>query len=486
MELVQKTGRFYTRIIMQNIGIFIFIGLLSVLFHTDGWLPNENMYAISQFAYWYALPCMIAFSGGNYIGGSSGGILSVLSVCGIITANPELGILGAMISGPFGGYLWKRLENLLNKTCHAQTQMLYHNLLLGTTGCLLAGIEYYILSGISAVFTHIFNGCLHFLVTHHMTAFLSILIEPGKVFFLNNLINHGILLPAGISQAEQYGSSILFLLETNPGPGLGILLACLVCYRKKKVARSEYFTAITAEFIGGIHEVYFPVVFSDLRLLFPLILGGVTGSIWFDLMHCGTVTPVSPGSIITLLLLSEKGTVLYILCGVILSAAISFFGSLLLLRSKIREIQEEPCVPSASAPEKETVEPDTLVESDTISEQKIETVESDMTSEQKIEKIGFVCDGGMGSSAMGAALFRRCLAKHGVSGIEVKAHAADMIPNDLDLIVCQEDYYKIKQELHPKHCYVISSFTKQEEYETLVAHLITTNETMPERRGKRS
>ena len=270
----------------------------------------------------------------------------------------------------------------------------------------------------------------------------------------------------------------MFLLETNPGPGLGVLLACLVCYRKKKAARSEYFTAITAEFIGGIHEVYFPVVFSDLMLLFPLILGGVTGSIWFDLMHCGTVTPVSPGSIITLLLLSEKGTVLYILCGVILSAAISFFGSLLLLRSKIREIQEEPCVPSASAPEKGTVEPDTLseqkqesVESDTISEQKIETVESDMTSEQKIEKIGFVCDGGMGSSAMGAALFRRCLAKHGISGIEVKAHAADMIPDDLDLIVCQEDYYKIKQELHPKHCYVISSFTKQEEYETLVAHI---------------
>lgn len=449
MELVQKTGRFYTRIIMQNIGIFIFIGLLSVLFHTDGWLPNENMYAISQFAYWYALPCMIAFSGGNYICGLSGGFLSVLSVCGIITANPELGIWGAMISGPLGGYFWKQLEKLLDKTHYAQTQMLYHNLFLGITGCLLAGIEYYILSVISTAFTHLFNGCFQFLVTHHMTAFLSILIEPGKIFFLNNLINHGILLPAGLSQAEQHGSSILFLLETNPGPGLGILLACLVCYRKKKATRSEYFTAITAEFIGGIHEVYFPVVFSDLRLLFPLILGGVTGSIWFDLMHCGTVTPVSPGSIITLLLLSEKGKILYILCGVILSAAISFFVSLLLLKSKIRETLDEPCVPSASVPEKE---PDT-------------------TSEQKLEKIGFVCDGGMGSSAMGAALFRRCLTRHGISGIEVKAYAADMIPDDLDLIVCQEDYYKIKQELHSKHCYVISSFTKQEEYETLAAHL---------------
>lgn len=449
MELIQKTGRFYTRIIMQNIGIFIFIGLLSVLFHTDGWLPNENMYAISQFAYWYALPCMIAFSGGNYIGGLSGGFLSVLSVCGIITANPELGIWGAMISGPLGGYFWKQLEKLLDKTHYAQTQMLYHNLFLGITGCFLAGIEYYILSGISTAFTHIFNGCFQFLVTHHMTAFLSILIEPGKIFFLNNLINHGILLPAGLSQAEQYGSSILFLLETNPGPGLGILIACLVCYRKRKTTRSEYFTAITTEFIGGIHEVYFPVIFSDLRLLFPLILGGVTGSIWFDLMHCGTVTPVSPGSIITLLLLSEKGKVLYILCGVVLSAAISFFVSFLLLKSKIRETQDEPCIPSASVPEKE---PDT-------------------TSEQELEKIGFVCDGGMGSSAMGAALFRRCLTRHGISGIEVKAYAADMIPDDLDLIVCQEDYYKIKQELHSKHCYVISSFTKQEEYETLAAHL---------------
>ena len=465
MELVQKIGRFYTRIIMQNIGIFIFIGLLSVLFHTDGWLPNENMYAISQFAYWYALPCMIAFSGGNYIGGLSGGFLSVLSVCGIITANPELGIWGAMISGPLGGYFWKQLEKLLDKTHYAQTQMLYHNLFLGITGCLLAGIEYYILSVISTAFTHLFNGCFQFLVTHHMTAFLSILIEPGKIFFLNNLINHGILFPAGLSQAEQHGNSILFLLETNPGPGLGILLACLVCYRKKKATRSEYFTAITAEFIGGIHEVYFPVVFSDLRLLFPLILGGVTGSIWFDLMHCGTVTPVSPGSIITLLLLSEKGKILYILCGVILSAAISFFVSLLLLKSKIRETLDEPCVPSASVPEKEPVG------SDTIPEQRIESVGSDTTSEQKPEKIGFVCDGGMGSSAMGAALFRRCLTRHGISGIEVKAYAADMIPDDLDLIVCQEDYYKIKQELHSKHCYVISSFTKQEEYETLAAHL---------------
>ncbi|MEZ5089394.1 MAG: hypothetical protein R2719_06495 [Micropruina sp.] len=49
------------------------------------------------------------------------------------------------------------------------------------------------------------------------------LIEPAKILFLNNAINHGILTPLGLAEAAESGKSILFLLEANPGPGLGLL-----------------------------------------------------------------------------------------------------------------------------------------------------------------------------------------------------------------------------------------------------------------------
>ena len=444
MNVIQRTGKFYSRIIMKNIGIFVFIGLLSVIFQTEGWFPNEDIYAISQVAYRYVLPCMIAYEGGNLFSDSFGGLAAVMALCGILLRNPEAGIFGAMASAPLGGFLWKKEREFLERDCFAKTKMLLRNLFLGLTGAVLAIGEYYLLAEIVAVFAVAAGNCISWILEHGYIAVLNILIEPAKVFFLNNIMNHGILVPLGMSQAEQSGGSILFLIETNPGPGLGMLLGLFLYKRKNIKRRQELATAAFTHAIGGIHEVYFPFVLADLGLLIPLILGGVAGSIWFSVFHCTTAGVISPGSVLTILIMAGRNSALPVLGGILFSTVVSGVGSYLYLRWR-GERKEQP-------------QPEITKEEKSVSE----------NIYQDLHKIGFVCDGGMGSSAMGAALFRRALKTAGINGIQVEVYAADLIEEDLDLIVCQKEFYVLNPQLHEKPCHVIAGFTDREEYTKLI------------------
>ena len=458
MEIVQKTGRFYTGIIMRNIGIFIFIGLLSVLFQPDGWIPNETMYAVSQFAYNYALPSMIAFAGGDRIGGHEGGILSVLALCGILLNAPEMGLFGAMITGPVCGFIWKREGKMLENSRFAELQMLLKNLTLGITGGILAAIEYYLVTKSVDLVAAVLEQIVTFLIRKNYIAFLNVLIEPAKIFFLNNIVNHGIFVPLGMRQAGQTGRSILFLLETNPGPGLGVILGLILYYRKDKKRRRELMSVAVTEAVGGVHEVYFPLILENMRLLVPLVLGGMTGTVCFSLFQCGTAGVVSPGSMITILILSDPNLILKTALGILASTAVSGFFTVVCMRGKKKSYENRPneAVDTTEDPGKE--------------------MKTEMTEKEiyyhNLQKVGFVCDGGMGSSAMGAALFRRNLAVHGIQGIEVKAYAVDLIPDDLDLIVCQKDFYQLHGEIQKLNCYVISGFTAKEEYEELVEKML--------------
>lgn len=471
MNVIQKTGKFYTRIIMKNIGIFIFIGLLSVVFHAEGWFPNEDMYAISQVAYRYILPCMIAYEGGNLLSDSLGGLTAVMALCGILARDPDIGIFGAMISAPLGGYFWKWEKKFLERDCFAGTKMLLRNLILGTTGVLLAAGEYYALAKVAVLFSTAVGFCIGWLLDHGSIAVLNILIEPAKVFFLNNIMNHGILVPLGMSQAEHSGGSILFLLETNPGPGLGMLLGLFLCKRKDSRRRQELATAAFAEAVGGIHEVYFPFVLADLGLLIPLILGGAAGSFWFSVFHCETAGVISPGSILTVLLLAGRTSLLPVLGGILISAAFSGIGTCLYLYRK-KEQKEQMEAP----------DPKVLPPADVCGESREKQPEQEITPEEEekpvqehkeenyknLHKIGFVCDGGMGSSAMGAALFRRALKTAGIGEIQVEVYAADLLEEDVDLIVCQKEFYLLNPHLHDKVCHVVSGFTDREEYAKLI------------------
>lgn len=453
---LQRIGKFYTRIVMNNIGIFIFIGLLSVVFNDYGWLPNKNMYAISQFTYLYVLPVMVAYAGGKATGGQFGGVLAVLGVCGLISGNDRIGLFGAMILGPVSGYLWKYEQKFLEEKAASNMQMLWKNLGAGITGAILAAGGFYIAAPVIELAVEIVRRGIHFLVARNLVWLLSVVIEPAKVFFMNNMVNHGILIPLGMDQVSEAGRSCLFLLETNPGPGAGLLMA-LWCVRRQR--REEYASALFAQAVGGIHEVYFPFVLADMWLLIPLILGGTAGSICFEFLMGGLRSAVSPGSFISILLLAGKDSMAAAAAGMLVSAAVTFAGSMIYLKS---------------AGGKEKAE--TLDKEDAMPMQQKERQEEKQKEEEpkmrEIHRIGFVCDGGMGSSAMGAAVFRRTLAKHQITDIRVEVYAADLMEEGADVIVCQEDFYQVAQEsLKDRNVYTVTSFLKAEEYEKLIGQI---------------
>lgn len=438
MGTLHRIGKFYSRIIMKNIGICIFAGLLFVVFQDGGWCSSEDIYAISQLAYTVVLPVMIAYEGGKEISGYGGGLLAVLAVCGVAVSGPSISILGAMVLGPGLGWVWKQEEAFLERNVSSKMQMLGRNLCLGMSGAVFAVVSGSFLLPMLKGITAVIYQAVDFLIQHHLTGALSILIEPAKVFFFNNVINHAILTPMGVSQVQETGRSVLFLLESNPGPGFGVLAALYYVNQKK---RGDYAAAMIAQAAGGIHEVYFPFVLSDLRLLLPLIAGGIAGNLCFGLWGAGLQGVVSPGSIFSILLMTGGERILPVLGGILVSAGISFGGSLAVLRRERREELE---------PEEE----------------------KQMEKRGEIKKIAFVCDGGMGSSAMAAALFRRALKRAGIEGIQVSAFAADLVPEDQELLVCQKDFYRmLPEKMKEREIYLLDNLIQAEQYTGLVEEI---------------
>lgn len=417
--------KFYRGIMMENIGILVFIGMMQVLFHERGWMPNETLYRIGALVYQWVLPSCIAYVGGVRFGGGQGGTLAVLMTTGIIGEHPEVGILVAMIAAPIGGIIWKKTEELLKKRGRADLQMLTKNLAIGMLGCGFVILGHICFSPLLAGFQNILMKAVDFLIEHKLLTLLSAVVEGTKVLFLNNLINHGILVPMGMSQIYEQGGSILFLIETNPGPGMGLLLAlCLA----KRDQFEKYGTALFTQAIGGIHEVYFPIVLANGWLLLPVILGGMTGTFWFEYSHAYASSVVSPGSVVTMLLMAGKGQFFNVLMGILLSALVSFAVSFVVLKSGFFKKNKDMTIWKQ-------------LQSKALEDEKEEMKQEEQKKE--IRKILFVCDGGIGSSAMGAAMLRKKMRKRDVTGIEVGYCAADCISEEADLIVCQQDYLNL-------------------------------------------
>ena len=313
-----------------------------------------------------------------------------------------------------------------------------------------------------------------FLVQQKMTWLLSFLIEPAKVFFLNNVANYAILVPLGMQQVQETGSSILFLLEANPGPGLGVLLA-LYWNLQEERKKQELEAAIVTEAAGGIHEVYFPYVWSNLRLLLPLILGGVSGTICFSLLGAGVQGVVSPGSIVTLLLMSGRASLIPVLTGIFVSAVVSFYVGLLVLRSrKMGSASDDEGEKSGEEGEK-AKEPTWNFDCDNTEQDKengrnlVGGASNLADSGAEYKKIAVVCNGGMGSSAMGAAVFRRLLRQERITGVTVEAYAADLVPDAAQIIVCQKDYRPLlPKELDSREIYTVENLMQTELYRPLL------------------
>lgn len=462
---IHKFGKFYSNIMINMIGIFIFVGILSVIFGDYGWVPNENIYAISQFVYSYVIPALIAYAAGNHMGqiyekrpdvpktgiNHAGGAIAVMAAAGVMIADKNCAILGAMILGPICGLLWKHVLEPLTRKAVQGMEMLTRNLVAAIVGAVFSIAAYYVLTPVLSAVTHVIMMGVDWLIAHKLICLTSILIEPAKVFFLNNSIHHGILLPLAMQQAEQNGSSMLFLLETNPGPGLGVLLALWLSNRKK---RKEYAAYMFVECIGGIHEIYFPEVLANLWLLLALIPGGMAGILCMSVFHVASAGLVSPGSILTLLFMSGHH-VLTTLFAVAISTAVSCAIAFFILKR-----QGKWCTEAAISAQEEKEE---------AVQEKRQVLEKELM--QGI-KIGFICDAGVGSSAMGAALFRRKLKEEGMDGITAEAYAVDQIPEDLTIGVCQRAFLEILQkESNLSNIVTMESLLNQTEHLALIEKL---------------
>lgn len=460
-EKVQLFGRFLSGMVMPNIGAFIAWGLIAALFISTGWIPNEKFAAMVDPMSHMLLPLLIAYTGGEVVAGKRGGIIGAIATMGTIVGSPDMPMfIGAMITGPLAGWVIKQFDKKIEGHVKAGFEMLVNNFSLGIIGGILALIA---MVGVTPLVNVLSNGMssgVNFFVEHGLLPLVSLFIEPAKVLFLNNAINQGILSPMGIQQVTEAGKSVFFLLEANPGPGLGILLA--YCIAGKGSAKSSAPGAVIIHFFGGIHEIYFPYILMNPLLLIAAIAGGACGVFIFTMFDVGLVSAASPGSILAILAMAERHSYLGLITGVLLAAVVSFFISLPILKFMGKDASLE----------------EAQAKKDAMKSQAKGTVlkDSNKTVSGRINKIAFVCDAGMGSSAMGATVLKKKIAEAGMSGIEVIHTPVSSIPADVQIVVTHRDLGERAAHSNPDaRLVLITNFLAAPEYGQLIEDLKETN-----------
>ncbi|MEK8127250.1 PTS mannitol transporter subunit IICBA [Paenibacillus filicis] len=458
---IQRFGRFLSGMVMPNIGAFIAWGIITALFIPTGWLPNEKLATLVGPMITYLLPLLIGYTGGSMVHGTRGGVIGAVGTMGVVVGSNIPMFLGAMIMGPLAAWILKKFDKSVEGKIRSGFEMLVNNFSSGIIGGALALAAYKAVGpAVEAISKGLAAG-VEFLVNHHLISLVNILIEPAKVLFLNNAINHGVLGPIALEQSSHVGKSLLFLLESNPGPGLGILLAYWI-FGRGSVKQSAPGAAII-HFVGGIHEIYFPYILMNPRLILAAIGGGVVGTLTFAVTGAGLVASPSPGSIVALMLMTPRGEALPVLLGVITATAASFvLGSILLKTSKQTEEADlgaaSAKMQQMKAEAKGTVAP-------------AASGVSVVKAKSEVNKIVFACDAGMGSSAMGASILRKKINKAQIP-VTVTNTAISDIPADADIIITHRtltDRAKIKAP-DAEHI-SIEDFLKAGEYDVLVKRL---------------
>lgn len=418
---VQRFGKFLSAMIMPNIGALIAFGFLAAFFNGSGWIPHEGFATIFSAILDYLIPILIASTGGKLIGGERGSIVSTIAVVGAIMSDTDTTMLmAAMIIGPLGGLCIKKFDDAMEGHMPAGFEMLINNFSVGIIGMLLAMIGYLAIGPFMNLILTVLTAGVNFLVEYGALPLIAVFIEPAKVLFLNNAINHGIFTPIATAQAAEAGSSIMYMLESNPGPGLGVLMAYMFFCEDKKTKQSAP-GAVIIHLLGGIHEIYFPYILMNPLVIIAPIIGNIVAIFWYDLTGCGLVGPASPGSLIAYLMMSPRDQMISAFVGVLIAGAVSFaIASVIIRMSKgksLEQAQEEVASRKAQA-----------------KGQSVQTTSIKKT--EGIRKIIFACDAGMGSSAMGATKFRNRI-KAQRPDLTVANTSVDTIPADCDVAVVQ-------------------------------------------------
>lgn len=423
---VQKFGKFLSSMVMPNIGAFIAWGLITALFIADGWIPNEGLASIHPYMLTYLLPILIASTGGALVGGDRGRVMGAIAIMGCIAgvggADGEPMLMGAMVIGPFAGWVIKKFDEIMDGHMPTGFEMLINNFSVGILGMIVAILGYFIIGPVMTAILSVLSAGVEVLINHSLLPLVAVFIEPAKVLFLNNAINHGIFTPIGSAQAEAAGQSIMYMLEANPGPGLGVLLAYCF-FAKDKTTKQSAPGAVIIHFFGGIHEIYFPYILMNPIVIIAPIVGNICSIVFFSLTGCGLKAPSSPGSIIAFLSMTPKDKMVFTIVGVLLATVVSF-----LIASPIIKLTDGKKGSLSDAQDQMH---------QMKAQSKGQAGQSDVSVDSSaIRKIIFACDAGMGSSAMGATKFRNRL-KDVRPEIIVKNTSVDNIPSDCDVAVVQ-------------------------------------------------
>ena len=436
---VQKIGSFISSMIIPNIGAFIAWGFIEAIFSPTGWFPNERISTLIDPLKNYLLPLLVGYTGGKVTGGARGGIVAAIATIGVICGANIPMILGAIIIGPVSGYLIKKLDIKLKDKIPYGFEMLVNNFSLAFMGIILAIIGLVIIGPSIIIVDKIMNKGVYFIIRNGLLPLLAIFIEPIKVLFLNNVMNHGIINIIAMDQITEYGKSILYLLEANPGPGLGVILSYYIY--SKGVMKQFVPSAAIIQFFGGIHEIYFPYILLNPQLLIAAIIGNTVSIMIFLIFNTGLISLASPGSIFSIMMLSYKGDILKNLLGVFGGAIVSFFIATILLKRKYRKNVDI-----------------------NINKKNKNELNFDIKS---IKKIVFACDVGMGSSAMGARNFINKI-KGFKLDIEVINSSISNIPSDSDIIITHKGLLGgIKKDINKSKIICIENFLEDDTLELL-------------------
>ena len=447
---VQKFGTFLSGMIMPNIGAFIAWGLITALFIQKGWFPVAELGGFGTNAegkpnvglvgpmITYLLPLLIGYTGGKMVHDVRGGVVGAIGTMGVIVGAGIPMFIGAMIMGPLGGWTMKKLDSLWEGKIRPGFEMLVNNFSAGIWGALLAMLGFYGISPLVTAFSTAAGNVVQFLVNNGLLPLTSIFIEPAKVLFLNNAINHGVLTPLGVQQSLEQGKSILFLLEANPGPGLGILLAYM--FFGKGLAKASAPGAAIIHFFGGIHEIYFPYVLMKPILILAAIGGGMTGIATLALTNSGLVAPAAPGSIIAVIAQTSRDSYFGVILSVVLATAVSFLIASVILKATktpVGETEEDNL--SAATSRMESMKGKKSSVSSVLTGGAAGSGVGTAVLAGPIRNIVFACDAGMGSSAMGASVLRNKIKAAGFPDVKVTNAAIANLTDNYDVVITHQD-----------------------------------------------
>ncbi|WP_040557320.1 PTS mannitol transporter subunit IICB [Reinekea blandensis] len=451
---VQSVGRFLSGMVMPNIGAFIAWGLITALFIPTGWLPNESLSAMVGPMITYLLPLLIGYTGGKMVGGERGAVAGAITTMGVVVGADIPMFLGAMLVGPLGGLAVKKFDEQVHGKIKPGFEMLVNNFSLGIIGMIVAILAYLVIGPIVEALTTALGNGVGAIVEMKLLPLVSILVEPAKILFLNNAINHGVFTPLGAAESAEFGASIFYLIETNPGPGLGILLAYM--FVGKGTAQKSAYGASIIHFFGGIHEIYFPYVLMKPKLILAVIAGGMSGVAFNMITGNALVGPPSPGSVFALGLMSTKGLgILLTLASIAVAATVSFLIAAVMIRNDVEASDDLEAAQAAVAASK--------------AESKGQGAPA--LSAESVRKIVVACDAGMGSSAMGASVLRGKVQEAGLD-IEVTNAAINDL-SDADIVITQGELTaRAKAKLPGAQHYSIENFMDSGFYDNLVSKLV--------------